>query len=141
VAEVLYTATAFVGLQLNRSNDFLERHPKIDKAARDYLEENWTYTFGIHEFLLARLDIMEGLQGDSQAQALAEIQQARVRQLLGRGSISAESYQIYLPADTRAKVSAATSHKPRHANNRDPDKSKKPKSKNSNTKSPGPSQK
>jgi hypothetical protein len=68
-AEVLYTATAFLGLQLNRSNDFLESHPKIAKAAREHLEENWTYTFGIHEYLLARLDIIEGLQGDFQAQA------------------------------------------------------------------------
>jgi uncharacterized protein involved in copper resistance len=117
-AEVLYTATAFLGLQINRSNEFLESHPKIDKAAREHLEENWTYTFGIHEYLLARLDIIEGLQGDSQSQALAEIQQARVRSLLGRGSISTETYQIYLPADTRAKMSAATSRKPRQASNR-----------------------
>jgi hypothetical protein len=90
-AEVLYTATAFLGPQLNRSNDFLDSHPKIDMAAREHLEENWMYTFGIHEYLLARLDNIEGLQGDSQAQALAEIQQARVRPLLGRGSISAET--------------------------------------------------
>jgi hypothetical protein len=117
---------------------FVESHPKIDKAAREHLEENWTYTFGIHEYLLARLDIIEGLQGDSLSQALAEIQQARVRPLLGRGSISAETYQIYLPADTRAKVSATTSRKPRRANNRGPEKSKKPKSKNSNNKSPAP---
>jgi hypothetical protein len=93
-AEVLYTVTTFLGLQLNRSNDFLESHPKIAKAAREHLEENWTYTFGIHKYLLARLDIIEGLQGDSQAQALAEIQQARVRPLLGRGSNSAETYQV-----------------------------------------------
>jgi hypothetical protein len=75
-AEVLYTATAFLGRQLNRSNEFLECHPKIDKAAREHLEENWTYTFGIHEYLLARLDIIEALQGESQAKELAEIQQA-----------------------------------------------------------------
>jgi hypothetical protein len=92
VAEVLYSATAFLGLKLNRSNDFLESHPKIDKAAREHLEENWLYTCGIHEYLLARLDIIEGLKGNSQAQALAEIQQARVRPLLGglhlRGDVS-----------------------------------------------------
>jgi hypothetical protein len=69
-AEVLYTATAFLGLQLNRSHDFLESHPKIDKAAREHLEENWTYTCGIHEYLLARLDIIDCLQGDSQSQVL-----------------------------------------------------------------------
>jgi hypothetical protein len=93
-AEVLYTATAFLGLQLNRSNDSLESHPKIDKVAREHVEENWTYTFGIHKYFLARLDIIEGLQGDSQAQALAEIQEARVRPLLGRGSISADDYRF-----------------------------------------------
>jgi hypothetical protein len=133
-AEVLYTATAVLGLQLNRCYEFLESHPKIGREAREHLEENWTYDFGIHEYLLVRLGIIEGLQGDSQAQALAEIQQAQVRPLLGRGSISAETYQIYIPADTRAKVFAATSRKPRHADNRGPGKSKNPK-----TKSPGPS--
>jgi hypothetical protein len=38
-AEVLYTLTASLGLQFNRRNDFLESHPKIDKAAREHLEE------------------------------------------------------------------------------------------------------
>jgi hypothetical protein len=130
-AEVLYTATAFVGLQLNRIHEFLEEHTKTPRETRDHLEEHpktpretrdhleacWLFNLGIYEFLLARLDIIEGLQGGAQAQALAEIQQARVRPLLGRGSISAETYQIYLPADTRAKVAAATSRKPRHTNN------------------------
>jgi hypothetical protein len=138
----LYTCRGcHLGTPAQQEKRLLESHPKTDKAAREHLEENWTYTFGIHEYLLARLDFIEGLQGDSQAQAQAEIQQARVRPLRGRGSISAETYQIYLPADTRAKVSAATSRKPWHANNRGPDKSKKPKSNNSNTKSPGPSRK
>jgi hypothetical protein len=117
-AEVLFTATAFLGLQLKRYNDYTERRPKIGKEARDHLEEHWTFNFGHHEYLLARLDIIEGRQGDSQAQALVEIQQARVLPFLGRGSISAETYQ--LPADTRAKVSAATSRKPWRTNNRGP---------------------
>jgi hypothetical protein len=116
-AEVLYTATVFVGRQLNRSHEFLEEHPKTPRETRDHLEVCWLFNLGIYEFLLARLDIIEGLQGDAQAQALAEIQQTRVRPLLGRGSISAERYQIYLLADTRAKVAAATSRKPRHINN------------------------
>jgi hypothetical protein len=114
-AEVLYTASAFLCLQLNRCNEFLEEHPKLNKDSRRHLEDNWLCQLGIYEYLLARLDIIEGLQGDSQSQALAEIQQARVRPLLGRGSISAETYQIYLPADTRAKVSAAASSKNRHS--------------------------
>jgi hypothetical protein len=105
-----------VGLQLNRSHEFLEEHPKTPRETRDHLEECWLFNLGIYEFLLAWLDVIKGLQGDAQAQALAEIQQARVRPILGRGSISAETYQIYLPADTRAKVAAATSRNPRHNN-------------------------
>jgi hypothetical protein len=72
------------------------------------------FNLGIYEFLMARLDIIEGLQGDAQAQALAEIQQARVRPLLGRGSISAETYQIYLPAESQGvggNLPEAAAHK------------------------------
>jgi hypothetical protein len=129
-----------VGLQLNRSHEFLEEHPKVPRDARDHLEQCWLFNRGIYEFLLARLDIIEGLQGDAQAQALAEIQQARVRPFLGRGSISADTYQIYLPADTRAKMSAATSRKPRHTRgSASQDNSKKPMS--TKAKSPGSNRK
>jgi hypothetical protein len=114
-AEFLYTASAFLCLQLNRCNEFIEEHPKLNKDSRRHLEDNWLFQLGIYEFLLARLDIIEGFQGDSQYQALAEIQQARVLPVLGRGSISAETYQIFSPADTRAKVSAAASSKSRHS--------------------------
>jgi hypothetical protein len=117
-AEVLYTASAFLCLQLNGCNEFIEEHPKLNKDSRRHLKDNWVCQLGIYEILLARLDIIEGRQGDFQSQALAESQQARGRPLLDRGSISAETYQICLPADTRAKVSAAASSKNRHS--RDP---------------------
>jgi hypothetical protein len=139
-AEVLYTATAFVGLQRNPCNCFIERHPKICKKERENLEQNWTFNFGIHEYLLARLDIIEGRQDDYQSHALAETQQVRVRPLLGRGSISAETYRLFLCADTRAKISAATSLKPMHTNNRGSDSAGKSKNsaKSKRTKSEPP---
>jgi hypothetical protein len=48
------------------------------------------YQLGLYEYTLARLDITEGLQGDAQTQALAQIQKARVQALLGRVSIFSE---------------------------------------------------
>jgi hypothetical protein len=91
-AEVLYTLASFGALRLNQCHDFLENHPKLKGEVRDHLEEGWLYQLGLYEYTLARLDIIEGLQGDSQAQALAQIQQARVHPLLGRGNISSETY-------------------------------------------------
>jgi hypothetical protein len=52
----------------------------------------------------------------AEAHALAQIEQARVRPLLGRGAISAEAFRIYLPAQTRAQVSAAAFRQPGHSN-------------------------
>jgi hypothetical protein len=105
----LYTAAAFGAIHLNRCHNFLESHSKLKPGIKEHLEEIWLYQAGLYEFLLARLDIIEGLQGDPQASALAAIQQARVMLLQGRGAISTKTYQLYLPADTKARVCAAIS--------------------------------
>jgi hypothetical protein len=71
-AEVLYTAAAFGANHLNRCHEFLETHPKLKRQISEHLEETWLYEAGIFEYLLARLDVIEGLQGASQASALAQ---------------------------------------------------------------------
>jgi hypothetical protein len=46
-AEVLYMETAFIGLQLNRCNQFIEEHPTVGREAREHLEQNkkpWSYS-------------------------------------------------------------------------------------------------
>jgi hypothetical protein len=86
----LYTLAPFGALRLNQTHEFLETHPELQGSVRRHLEEGRLYQLGLYEYTLARLDITEGLQGDAQTQALAQIQKARVQALLGRGSISAE---------------------------------------------------
>jgi hypothetical protein len=41
--EVLHTATAFIGSQLNRCNQFIEEHEKLGNEEREHLEENWLF--------------------------------------------------------------------------------------------------
>jgi hypothetical protein len=135
----------FGAIQLNRSHDYPEEHQRLSTSVRRHLDKNWLYQYGLYEFILSRLDIIEGLQGDAQTQALALIQQARVRPLQGRGAISSETYQLYLPADTRARVTAATSRnsRPRNSNtgetlsdvpsNNSGDRPKKPMTRKSDT--------
>jgi hypothetical protein len=106
----------FGALSLNLTQEFFEAHPKLQGSVRRHLEEGLMYQLGLYEDTQSRLDIIEELQGDAQTQALAQIQQARVRPLLGRGSISAETYRIYLPAQTRAQVSAAAFRQPGRSN-------------------------
>jgi hypothetical protein len=90
-AEGFYTLASFGALRLNQTHDFSAAHLNLQGSVRRHLEEGWLYQLGLYEYTLVRLDIIEGLQGDAQAQALAQIQRARVQHLLGRSSISAET--------------------------------------------------
>jgi hypothetical protein len=73
-SDVLYTLASFGTLRLNQTHEFMESHPKLQGSVRRHLEEGWLYQLGLYEYTLARLDIIEGLEGDAQAQALARIQ-------------------------------------------------------------------
>jgi hypothetical protein len=89
----------------------------LSTSLKRHLEDRCLYQYRLYEYILSRLDIIEGLQRDAQTQALAQIQLARVRLLKGRNLISSETYQLYLPADNRARVSAPARRPPRLKNN------------------------